>query len=546
MIIALAAVAVLLVLVAALRPAVGKLSFPSWPLGGNPVQNPKPEAAPVASEPEQASGEDIVHTGTLSQQAADAYLASALRAQEAARKAMPENEDRFTKAFLWDLDQDGEQEMLLSYVADLRGIRDDVYAWSYVYGVYDFQNGKQKIWAELEPTKAALVSGCTGYTAVVVYQGSPAIMTYVYSGETSPIPGKENWEWEAELFSYPGGKPLRTMEIRCESGKPSYVVDGTKLDRKAFLLRVEEIGWLELDGEDQLHYTCDAMNLSEMIRYLEAAGGNTEAGEPLRIVAVDGGLDHTVVLYSDGTVRCAGGNDFGQCDTETWTDIVQISTMKYHTVGLRRDGTVVATGMSNSGQCDVSGWTDIVSVSAGEHHTVGVRSDGTVVFAGDSIMGEDDVAGWRNVKSVACMYTNTVGLCKDGTVYVAGSLANGKVSGWENIKAIRASDSHLLLLRADGVILTSGNNDYGQRDLKGWNSIQDLGAGSYFSVCLCKDGSILVEGIDDSGQHDARWWRDIVMVDVGEEHIIGVRKDGTLVAVGANDCGQCNLAGLNP
>ena len=180
--------------------------------------------------------------------------------------------------------------------------------------------------------------------------------------------------------------------------------------------------------------------------------------EPLRIVAVDGGLDHTVVLYSDGTVRCAGGNDFGQCDTESWTDIVQISTMKYHTVGLRRDGTVVATGMSNSGQCDVGDWTDIVAVSTGVHHTVGVRSDGTVVFAGESIMGEDDIAHWRNVKTVACMYTNTVGLCKDGTVYIAGSMASGKVSGWENIKAIRASDSHLLLLRSDGAILTSGNN----------------------------------------------------------------------------------------
>ena len=35
---------------------------------------------------------------------------------------------------------------------------------------------------------------------------------------------------------------------------------------------------------------------------------------------------------------------FGQCDVETWSDIVTIAAGKYHTVGVRKDGTVVAAG----------------------------------------------------------------------------------------------------------------------------------------------------------------------------------------------------------
>ena len=71
----------------------------------------------------------------------------------------------------------------------------------------------------------------------------------------------------------------------------------------------------------------------------------------------------------------------------------------YHAVGLRSDGTVVAAGWNNYyGQCDVDSWSDIVAVAAGQHHTVGLRSDGTVVAAGWNILGQCDVSDWKDIR----------------------------------------------------------------------------------------------------------------------------------------------------
>lgn len=49
---------------------------------------------------------------------------------------------------------------------------------------------------------------------------------------------------------------------------------------------------------------------------------------------VAAGRLHTVALREDGTVLATGDNQFGQCDVETWSDIVTIAAGKYHTVGV--------------------------------------------------------------------------------------------------------------------------------------------------------------------------------------------------------------------
>ena len=257
---------------------------------------------------------------------------------------------------------------------------------------------------------------------------------------------------------------------------------------------------------------------------------------------IDGGLDHTVVLYKDGTVQAIGSNNYGQCDVENWTDIVQISTMRNHTVGLRADGTVVATGINNDGQCNVSGWTDIIAVSAGDHHTIGLRSDGTVVSAGRNQSGECDVREWSNIVAVGAAYTNTFGLCSDGTVIVSGSYRKGKVPGWENIQQISVSDAHAVGLCADGSVKAVGNNTHKQCDLSGWKDIVSVAAGCAYTTGLKADGTVLVKGINDAGQYDARQWSDMEYIATGLEHTVGVKADGTFVAAGANDNGQCNVS----
>lgn len=259
-------------------------------------------------------------------------------------------------------------------------------------------------------------------------------------------------------------------------------------------------------------------------------------------VCVDGGLDHTVTLYSDGTVEAVGSNHFGQCDVGDWTDIVQISTLRNHTVGLRSDGTVVAVGDNSDGQCNVENWTDIVAVSAGDHHTVGVRSDGTVVAVGKDQYGECQVQGWDDVIAVGASYTNTFGLCSDGTVFATGSMRKGKIPGWEGIQAISVSDAHIVGLCRDGTVKATGNNNHKQCDLSDWRDIVAVRTGCAYSVGLKADGTVLVSGINDVGQYGAKQWTDIAYIATGLEHTIGVKSDGTFVAVGSNDAGQCDVS----
>ena len=118
------------------------------------------------------------------------------------------------------------------------------------------------------------------------------------------------------------------------------------------------------------------------------------------IVQVSAGFALTVGLKSDGTVvaaGCGGLEDFGQCDVGDWTDIVQVATYGRHTIGLKSDGTVTAAGLCAAGQCDVISWTDIIEVSAGWIHTVGLKSDGTVIATGCGSWnyGQCDVSDWN-------------------------------------------------------------------------------------------------------------------------------------------------------
>lgn len=340
-----------------------------------------------------------------------------------------------------------------------------------------------------------------------------------------------------------------------------YENGGTLISKEDIKLAVVTTGFdAEYGYYLQVNFDCDNIELSGETDYsFEAKNWKTQykqdtpqteptvaqpATEPLmsdNYVAIDGGLDHTVVLYADGTVKAIGSNNNGQCNVEDWTDIVQISTMRNHTVGLRADGTVVAVGDNGSGQCDVSAWTDIVQVSAGKAHTVGLRSDGTVVAVGASPYGECDVFGWTDIVAVGAAYNNTFGLCSDGTVIVSGAMRKGQIPSWNDIVSINVSDAHIVGMRVDGTLRSVGTNNHGQCDVSEWSNIVAVSTGCAYTVGLRADGTVLVQGIDDVGQHSAKKWSDIVYIATGLEHTIGVKRDGTFVAVGANDKGQCDV-----
>ncbi|MBQ0010229.1 MAG: hypothetical protein KBS76_03900, partial [Ruminococcus sp.] len=85
---------------------------------------------------------------------------------------------------------------------------------------------------------------------------------------------------------------------------------------------------------------------------------------PVQPTISAGGL-HSVCVRRDGTVTAVGYGTYGQCDVDSWSNIIGVSAGNHHTVGLRANGTCIAAGYSGYGQCDIDNWSSISMVSAG-------------------------------------------------------------------------------------------------------------------------------------------------------------------------------------
>ena len=295
----------------------------------------------------------------------------------------------------------------------------------------------------------------------------------------------------------------------------------------------------------QAMWAFSALDFQDSSEKAQEAKSNFISNQP----TLAAGSWHAVGLHGDGTVIATGLNavpvfDEGQCDVDSWTDIVTVAAGDCHTVGLRSDGTVVATGRYNDGQCSVDSWTDIVAVAAGDYHTVGLRSDGTVIATGLNDDGQCDVDSWTDIVAVTGGYAHTVGLRSDGTVVATGLNDDGQcdVDSWSDIVAVAAGVYHTVGLRSDGTVVTTGWNEEGQCNVGSWSDIVAVAAAWGHTVGLRSDGTVVTTGWNEEGQCNVGSWTDIVAVAAGDNHTVGLRSDGTVVAVGWNALGQCDVS----
>ena len=258
------------------------------------------------------------------------------------------------------------------------------------------------------------------------------------------------------------------------------------------------------------------------------------------------GAGHTVGLKKDGAVIAVGANECGQCNVNSWRDIVAVSVGFQHTVGLKKDGTVVAVGKDEDGQCNVGGWRDIIAVSAGDWYTVGLKKDGTVVAVGRNDFGQCNVNSWRDIVAISAGNYHAVGLKKDGTVVAVGLNRDGECNagGWRNIVAVSAGSSYTIGLMEDGAVIAVGSNVNGRCNVNYWRDIVAISAGTgvnCHTVGLRKDGTAVAVGDNEYMQCNMGDWGDIVAIAAGFEHTVGLKKDGTLFAVGNNCDGQTDV-----
>ena len=285
-----------------------------------------------------------------------------------------------------------------------------------------------------------------------------------------------------------------------------------------------------------------------------SAAVGTYGKTPIQAV---GGENHTVVLYSDGSVAAIGRNSDGQCNVSGWRDIIQIAAGFNHTVGVRSDGTVVAVGRNTDGQCNVGSWRNIVQVAAGEAHTLGLRKDGTVVAVGSNTNHQCEVDRWTGITQIAAAKVNSLGLTRGNQVMIKGAFTtveNYHLGGWTDVVSIASGTGYFAGVKANSAVMGHGRNtdpegrgNYSDISVEGWQNIAQMAVGRCNAFGLTRDGYVLCSGRNDFGQMDAvGTWSKIKYIGAGVNHVIGIRQDGTLVAAGDNSYDKCDMSLLFP
>jgi len=243
-------------------------------------------------------------------------------------------------------------------------------------------------------------------------------------------------------------------------------------------------------------------------------------GRSLRYVAVAAGVQHTLLLCSDGAVKACGLNLDGQCAMpETGSlqqPIVAISAGGFHSVLLDDAGQALALGCNDHGQCNLPAGF-FVSVQCGRCHTLCLRADGWVEACGANEHGQCDVPDlFRDSSSTYQLK------------YISGA----------------AGGQHSVLLRNDGKAVAFGWNLHGQCDVPQDHHYVAAACGENHTVLLCKDRTVLAVGDDRHGQcqvpglpPDLHY----VAVAAGDRHTLLLRSDGRVMAFGDDGEGQCQI-----
>ncbi len=263
---------------------------------------------------------------------------------------------------------------------------------------------------------------------------------------------------------------------------------------------------------------------------LELSFSLAEARKEIKNGRISVGFFHTVGLCNNGTVVACGNNDFGQCDTEKWTDVVQIAAGAYHTAALLNDGTVVACGNNEFGQCNVENWSDIIQIAANDYNTFALRKDGTVISCG--YHSSQKTENWHNVGYIfadsytaGCLYNNG---------HILTTHASGDISPDAFYVDAAASAGYSLALTSDGKVVS------GIEIPENWTNIIAVYASLSYAAVINSDGRAEVFCFRTKETINSAPDAAVVSVSLGSTHFALLYSDGSVETFGADDYGQCS------
>ena len=276
-----------------------------------------------------------------------------------------------------------------------------------------------------------------------------------------------------------------------------------------------------------------------------------------------GGLNHSVILKSDGTVWSVGADNYGQLGDDS-------------------------TAATKKSPVQVSGLTGVVAVAAGENHSMAITSTGALYLWGRNDYGQIGDASTTDRKTpVQSNLTNIVKIAAGGD-FSAAVNSSGQLFVWgrdnkgqlgdgspgttnttspgsaltSSVATIAAGKEFLLLVKTDGTVYGTGeNSDYQLGDgsttdrsslvqMSGVSTATAAAAGEKFSVILLSGGSLKAIGYNGYGQLgdgtntqrsavvSVASVSNIAAIAAGLDHVVARESDNTVWTWGRNTSGQ--------
>jgi alpha-tubulin suppressor-like RCC1 family protein len=255
------------------------------------------------------------------------------------------------------------------------------------------------------------------------------------------------------------------------------------------------------------------------------------------VIALSGGIEHSLALRDDGTLIGWGGNTYGQTNAPAnLTNLVALSAGGTHNLVLRRDGAVLAWGSNAYGETNVpSTAAGAVAVAAAYGRSLALHADGSVTGWGSYGSTPHPPARATNLARISAGTANSpsgglcIGLRRDGTVVVWGpslsSLTNVPASV-TNAVAVAAGSGYALALRAGGAVLAWGSGP-GTTVPPSATNVVAIAAGNNHGLALRADGTVLAWGDNTSGQATVpSGLANVIAIDAGGTHSLALLGDG--------------------